>query len=259
MKSIAIIGSGIAALRAALSIIHQENVKIDIWEKSRSVGGRIATRRFENGFVNHGAPEFSRKDYLLVMDSEFRKYSGCLKDDRPATDLPKAMRDEILKAGDKVNFHFNQKVIHVAPEGLVLLESGAFRQYDAVILTAPVNQVREILGQEVLQDVSYWKDILFIGYDGNGQHRIVMPSDFSEKYFDLSDDEIRALAGKTLGRDLESLDLKKWRYSRVKTGVEMLFYQILDRVLIAGDAFDPLNKFDFASAWMSGKAAGEAI
>lgn len=259
MKSIAIIGSGIAALRATLSIIRQENVKIDIWEKSRSVGGRIATRRFEAGFVNHGAPEFSRTDYLLSADPEFRNYSDLLKDDRPATDLPKAMRDKILKEGDKVSFQFNQKVIHVAPEGLVLLESGAFRQYDAVILTAPVNQVREILGHEILRDISYWKDILFIGCDGTGKHRIVMPSDFSEKYFDLSDDEIRALAEKSLGRDLKSLDLKKWRYSKVKTGIDMLFYQISDRIIIAGDAFDPLKKFDFASAWMSGKTAGEAI
>lgn len=59
-KKIAIIGSGISGLSIARKL-NQEN-QVTIFEKSRSVGGRMATRRSEKFHFDHGAQFFTAKN-----------------------------------------------------------------------------------------------------------------------------------------------------------------------------------------------------
>lgn len=53
---VAVIGAGLGGLAAA-SALASQGVQVRVFEKSRGVGGRLATRRLEDGArVNHGAP-----------------------------------------------------------------------------------------------------------------------------------------------------------------------------------------------------------
>ena len=60
MKQIAIIGAGIAGLAAAQRLKNPE-LGITLFEKSRGLGGRMATRRFEDLQFDHGAQYFTAK------------------------------------------------------------------------------------------------------------------------------------------------------------------------------------------------------
>ncbi len=62
--SIAIIGAGMAGLILA-NTLHQAGYAVTLYEKSRGFGGRMATRRTEDGNFDHGAPFFT------VRDAEF--------------------------------------------------------------------------------------------------------------------------------------------------------------------------------------------
>lgn len=56
-----IIGAGISGLLAG-QILRQAGHPVTILEKSRGVGGRMATRRFKNGVFDHGAQFFTARD-----------------------------------------------------------------------------------------------------------------------------------------------------------------------------------------------------
>lgn len=57
-KKIAVIGAGMAGITCA-SRLHESGLDVDVFEKSRGIGGRLATRRTAFGSFDHGAPFFS--------------------------------------------------------------------------------------------------------------------------------------------------------------------------------------------------------
>lgn len=66
--SVAVIGAGIAGLTAARTLADQ-GWTVSVLEKSRGVGGRMSTRRFDDGVTfDHGA------QYFTARDERFRKY-----------------------------------------------------------------------------------------------------------------------------------------------------------------------------------------
>jgi predicted NAD/FAD-dependent oxidoreductase len=62
-----ILGAGISGLLAG-KILSRAGQEVTILEKSRGVGGRMATRRFEAGVFDHGA------QFFTVRDSRFRDW-----------------------------------------------------------------------------------------------------------------------------------------------------------------------------------------
>ena len=79
-KNIIIVGAGIAGLMCAQRLT-KSGLSVSIFDKSRGVGGRVGTRRIENGIFNHGAsqiPDFRKqakipafvKDYFEKAVSE---------------------------------------------------------------------------------------------------------------------------------------------------------------------------------------------
>lgn len=59
MWDVAIAGAGISGLTCALAL-QEAGYRVIVVDKSKGVGGRAATRRLENTWVDHGAPTLSR-------------------------------------------------------------------------------------------------------------------------------------------------------------------------------------------------------
>ena len=65
-RKVIIIGAGAAGLSCAQQLV-KGGLKVSIYDKSRGIGGRIATRRIKNGIFNHGAsriPDFTNCNAL---------------------------------------------------------------------------------------------------------------------------------------------------------------------------------------------------
>lgn len=260
MRKLAIIGTGLAGLRAGLALAQVPNVALSYFEKSPSVGGRVATRRFAGSFVNHGAPVFEDLAKVHELDPEAKKFQTELEFSREATALPKAMREHLVKEfGERVSFHFNTRVKTVTSLGVVTLEDGGQQQFDHVIITAPLPQIREMLGTAVLPQITYDKRVLFIGVNPQGPVRLELSRVWSEAHFELPDSELRTEAQQFLEQDLSGLDLKKWRYAEVRQGLAQSHYSFAPTITLAGDAFDPILQHRASAAWLSGLAAAQAL
>jgi renalase len=60
-RSIAVIGAGLAGLSCATALREQGH-RVQVFEKSRGVGGRMSTRNFESWACDHGAQYFTARD-----------------------------------------------------------------------------------------------------------------------------------------------------------------------------------------------------
>ena len=67
MNPIIIIGAGMTGLMAGVSLV-RSGIPVIIIEKSRGVGGRLATRRFAGGVFDHGVNDFT------IQDDRLREY-----------------------------------------------------------------------------------------------------------------------------------------------------------------------------------------
>ena len=63
-KKIAIIGAGIAGLTLA-SKLHKF-AHVEVFEKSRGIGGRLSTRLVEDFVFNHGSASFTAQDPAFI-------------------------------------------------------------------------------------------------------------------------------------------------------------------------------------------------
>ncbi|MFZ1730777.1 MAG: FAD-dependent oxidoreductase [Bacteroidota bacterium] len=176
-----IVGSGIAGLMAAREM-NRQGIHVIVLEKARGVGGRMATRRFDEAVFDHGTQYFApsspwfqsriaewldegiAQEWFRVqayeMDARFlssARYYGC-----PAmTSIPKA-----LASGMKV--FTEEKVTHIHAEGdcwYASTDKGSRFSARSCILTPPVPQTLELLDaskiklepamQDVLEDLVY--------------------------------------------------------------------------------------------------------
>jgi predicted NAD/FAD-dependent oxidoreductase len=75
MPTVAVVGAGISGLVCARTLA-DHGYSVTVFEKSRGVGGRMATRRTDNGFqFDHGA------QYFTARDGRFRRYVSSWMDD----------------------------------------------------------------------------------------------------------------------------------------------------------------------------------
>lgn len=68
-NSVAIIGAGLSGLSCARAL-SAAGIPVTIFEKSRSLGGRCATRRWEGHVVDHGAQYFTIRDRRFAAELE---------------------------------------------------------------------------------------------------------------------------------------------------------------------------------------------
>lgn len=80
---IAVLGAGIAGLVAARTL-HEAGLDVTVFDKGRGVGGRLATRRREQGAFDHGAQRFSARSEAFVAAVERWRVEGVVQ----ATESP---------------------------------------------------------------------------------------------------------------------------------------------------------------------------
>jgi renalase len=165
MKRIAIVGTGMAGLACADRFQSRgaaDVVRIEMFEKSRGIGGRMATRRAGAFAFDHGA------QYVTARGPLFRK----LIDDAviagnaaswgsPAqfvgtpcmTALPRHLAMALERAG--VTFHFEKTVIRVDRiDGhwqFLMADGSVVGGFDAVIFAIPSPQMAQIMRRSGLE------------------------------------------------------------------------------------------------------------
>ncbi len=88
---IAVIGAGLTGLNAA-HILHHAGHKVQVFEKSRGLGGRLAARRTDYGIFNHGAqyatarhPDFVQYLENAVQSGSAHRWAAKQWRNKPAT------------------------------------------------------------------------------------------------------------------------------------------------------------------------------
>lgn len=242
-----IVGAGYSGLLLGREL-HRHPGQIAILEKSKGVGGRLATRRDGAFTFDHGA-QFIRKSSQtapLIENWQSMGISSPLLDEtfcaiggmtRIAKDLAKDL-----------NIEFERKVLKLTPfekKWAVQDDKGQSWVSSNVVLSCPLPQTIEILKNsglsydEDLEKVIYAKAIVFLIKDNHTEapraiyrepsssevfsvcsqlHKgtsslpawtVTMNASWSETHFDLSEDEIISAARKHLADELPPVSLNK--------------------------------------------------
>ena len=155
MERIAVIGAGMAGLSAAARL-REAGVSVSLFEKSRGLGGRLATRRFDGGAADLGTA------YVTVRDEAFQNvvqqaiFAGQATGWAPigrTTDEPwiiglPGMSGLVrgLARDLDVTFLITVERIGSTSEGYVLqTDKGGQGAFDAVIVAIPAPQAEPLL------------------------------------------------------------------------------------------------------------------
>lgn len=169
MKNIAVIGTGFSGLVLANELKKHSSYEVTFFEKSRGVGGRIATRYNESWEFDHGAPFFDANDAdflkllqvfihqgivstwnhkivnskMVEIDTQKKYFIGTPK----MNSIPK-----ILSKG--FDIHFDTKITSIQQKNdkwfLKDDKSQEYGTFDVVITSTPPQQAYDILPNECL-------------------------------------------------------------------------------------------------------------
>ncbi len=168
MKNIAVIGAGITGI--ALANLLQKKVNLTVFEKSRGVGGRMATRRAEPYQFNHGA------QYFKIENKEFKNFMQPLIQNKIIKHLetnhieilnkevikrtktynkiyytPESKMNSVVKYLINNNFFIKllckiEKTIKENDKWFIIdSDKASYGPYDWLFITIPPNQALEIL------------------------------------------------------------------------------------------------------------------
>lgn len=175
---VVIIGAGMAGLMAA-SKLQAAGHPVLVLEKSRALGGRLATRRLQSAVFDHGAQYFTAKDVRFQR----------LVDDWVARDVARVWFHKSTENGKSyptfigrdgmttIAKHLAQGVdvrkeakvtrLAMAETGWqIFLESDELLQASAVVMTAPTPQAVDILLASALQlPTEQWASLKAVTYD----------------------------------------------------------------------------------------------
>lgn len=168
MRQVLIIGAGISAAICAKKLSDQ-GYSVEIFEKSRGVGGRMTTRRSPFGNFDHGARYFTCSDprflqqlgqwITLGIAAEWHASIGQydnLKGWQPLKVhtkryIPKPQMNSVVKELlEGIPVHNNAKVQSATHQGShweILLESGQKTSCEILVCSTPLHQTQEVLQQ----------------------------------------------------------------------------------------------------------------
>lgn len=149
--NVIIVGGGLAGIMAANTLKEAGITDVLIVEKSKSVGGRLATRRIEEGKVDHGCQFFTSftepfQKYALIWQKNgwIKKWFGGT---HPRYFSVYGMNSLAKMLAEGLNTKLNTKVLSVHEEehGFKLITDQEELQAKAMILTAPMPQTIELM------------------------------------------------------------------------------------------------------------------
>jgi renalase len=151
-KSVAVIGAGMAGIGAA-RVLADAGFRVVVFDKSRGLGGRCATKRWEGHSVDHGAQYFTMRDTNFSQVVRLACGGDLLEIQAPIVD--EAGRE--LPSEERF-FHANgnSRLARALAEGLdvrtgVAIESVENRrvggeEFDLILSTAPWPQTAKLAG-----------------------------------------------------------------------------------------------------------------
>lgn len=149
---VAIIGGGLTALMAANALRNNGVDDILLIDKARSVGGRLATRRIDNGRVDHGAQFFTVRTAAFQEIADKWLANGWVRrwfgDNHPRYLSEGGMNALAKRLAEGIPTLLNARVTNIRREknGYTLeLENSDSIQASVVIVTAPAPQTIELI------------------------------------------------------------------------------------------------------------------
>lgn len=265
-----IIGAGPCGLALGHKL-SQLNKDFLIVEKSRGVGGRIATRRIDGDSFDHGAPVLKDHDELSqLIDTSKAIRSG------ENIFFAGGMTGPFKSLAASLPIHKEVKIVKIEKKSkwLATSDQGLEFKTENIVLTAPLPQALELLTQSQIRFESELKSIqyskalmgLFITHEENfikpglpsGVHSIFsmkerglspkafvlrMDPEYSEKNFALEESlvlkeiEQKFSSAFELVPNIIHRELKKWRYVLPLTSFKSPFHEVAPQLYLAGDAF----------------------
>lgn len=171
-KDTIIIGAGLTGLMLARGLHHAQR-KVTVLEKSKGVGGRLATRRFENAKFDHGAQFYSLKEPVQSLHDLWQK-QGIVspwfqRDGADCFNSPLGMTALAKELATDLHVQLETKVLKLSKDEnrwRLSLENTKELDADNVILTAPLPQALELLKASAvgygagLNDIRYAKAVV---------------------------------------------------------------------------------------------------
>lgn len=152
---VAVIGAGISGVACAATL-RDRNVSVQIFEKGRGLGGRMATRRKAPWQWDHGV------QYLVGEDPQFRQQLETLPIWSNATNEPwyvgEPSQNQLVKEmAQGIDLSLQRRITGIASDGrrgwtLASEESSLSASYDAIAIATPAPQAWELLPQASLFD-----------------------------------------------------------------------------------------------------------
>ena len=156
---IGVIGAGISGLVCARTLA-QSGHHVTVWEKSRSLGGRCATRKFGEHVVDHGVQYFTLRDPALR--AEVQKLCGDRLKPLPNPILLAGQDGQIYREGEE-RFYVgdgNNRLGAILAEGVLVRKETEIQriekagkkwkvlgeEFDAVVSSCPWPQTAALLG-----------------------------------------------------------------------------------------------------------------
>jgi len=159
---IAILGAGISGLVCA-RVLAQAGHHVTVWEKSRSLGGRCATRKFGDHVVDHGLQYFTLRD--IKIREEVQKLCGAKLKILPNPILVAGQDGEVYRDGEE-RFYLedgNNRLGAILADGVLVRKEVEVKmiekarkkwrvegeEYDVVVSSCPLPQTAALLGKKI--------------------------------------------------------------------------------------------------------------
>jgi predicted NAD/FAD-dependent oxidoreductase len=264
--NIVIIGAGLSGLIAA-QLLSRKNLNVIIIEKSKGIGGRLATRRINNESFDHGTSFFNEQfsKELISFDEKLKPFIKKVDDhfyfEGGMNQLGKKLAEglEIKKMCRIINLKFNhqweltsldQEILHAdkiilaipMPQASELLKSCDKYLYEK---TLPLNYSKALVGLFNVKNnlrIKKENDSLVCQSKKNlALNGIVyyFENEKAEKYFDEPDSVVLEQMIQELSPlEIISSELKKWRYSKpIHILDEPYLKNKSENLFIIGDSF----------------------
>ena len=170
MKKIAIIGTGLSAIFSAIHLRKNTDLEINLFDKARGLGGRLATRRAEGGKFDHGAQYFSIERINNLPEIQMLINEGVINNikDKDIYFSPDGMTNIAKKLLLDFNIFKEHKLVSIDKENenyKLFFENGSTFNSDYIIMSCPMPQSLEILNKSKIDyDNNLIKDLEDLSY-----------------------------------------------------------------------------------------------